>query len=135
MKKSCALCGAEKEEHALVISEHGQICETCELDTDVSFDGGISQGLIMAALFAVAPFFFWYVTGTGLSSFGVGARFNLLTTGQDHVAFFGGLIGVIAGGIALKGAFSPKSPKMIAASIICMIVGFVHILLRSGYLY
>ena len=133
---NCAACGETFAEEELVYSAAGKICQVCELDQ--SAGGGFGQGQtlpqIMAVLFSVAPFLGRYVTGDGFTRFSVGLHTNLTTAGQDHVAFFGGLMAVGAGVYLLKKSMPSKEKKGLALGGLALVVGLLNVVLRSGYL-
>ena len=131
----CAICAKEVQEDDLVFSEHGRICQACELAAEVPFSQGSSSALISSVLFSIAPFLAWYITGAGLSQFGFGLRLDLFVSGKEHVAFFGGLLAVIAGLAALKTFVASKRKALIAASAACSAVGLLHVVVRSGYVF
>lgn len=130
---TCKRCGTDVPTHSLINSEHGLICPSCELDDQTPMDTGSPMALIIAGLFAVVPFFASYVTGSGFSQFGIGLNTNMFIEGKDHVAFVAGLMALLAGAGSLKGALNPRQPKYIVASLACMALGLLHILVRSGY--
>jgi hypothetical protein len=135
------MCAKEVQEDDLVFSEHGRICQACELAAEVPFSQGSSSALISSVLFSIAPFFAWYITGAtwvggiSVSQFGFGLRLDLFVSGKEHVAFFSGLLAVIAGLVALKTFVASKRKALIAASAACIAVGLLHVVVRSGYVF
>ena len=139
---TCVACDNTFSVEDLVYSEAGKICQSCELDqAPESFGNNAVMTQIIAVLFAVAPFFVSYSTGvvskmgTSLTLFSVGLQTNLLTQGQDHVPFFGGLLALAFGGAALKASWPNRDIKGICVAALAIISGLLNVVLRSGYLY
>lgn len=133
---TCAKCGASVEEGELVLSEAGEICPSCELDAEIALDSGAFTSLnVIAVLFGVAPFLASYVTGAGLTQISFGLHTNLSTQGQDHVAFVGGLVALLAGAAALRESLQSNERKSVMISAAALGLGTLHVLARSGYLY
>ena len=127
----CAACAKPFPQDALVHSGEGLICELCELDQTPT---GFGKSIPTALLFAFAPFLGQYVTGDGFTNVSIGLHTNLTTVGQDHVAFVGGLISIIAGAVVLKNSKSSNDKKGLAFGAVALAFGALHVLLRSGYL-
>ncbi len=139
---ACAACNNTFCADDLVYSEAGKICQSCELDqAPASFGGNAVMTQIIAVLFAVAPFFASYTTGfvsqmgTNLTFFSFGLQTNILTQGQDHVAFFGGLLALAFGAATLKASWPTRDFKGIGIAALAVLSGLLNVLVRSGYLY
>lgn len=134
---ACATCQNLFPADDLVYSEAGKICQSCELDQSAgSFGGGNAMmNQITAVLFAVAPFLASYQTGAGLTVFSFGLQTHLVTQGQDHVAFFGGLLALAFGAASLKAALPTRDVKGLGLAGLVLASGLLNVLVRSGYLY
>lgn len=113
MTTQCVVCQNNFSEHELVISEHGKVCQSCELDLEAPA-GGPPKLVIAAGVCAVAPFLLTF-------------KLN----GLVITSLIGGVIAILVSIAAMVTYGKSKQMQWVAAGGVALLIGIVHVL-RAG---
>ena len=113
MTTQCAKCQNTFSEQELVMSEHGKVCQSCELDLDAP-SAGPPKIVIAAAVCALIPFFLTFQLN------------GLLITN-----LIGGVLAILVSIAAMVTYGKAKQMQWVAAGAVTLLIGVVQIL-RAG---
>jgi hypothetical protein len=133
--KKCAACGIEVEESQVFLSDRGDICAACEIDTETAaheaLEGGLAHPAVIVGLIAgILPFFISFSSDESTVVNGVAVTASSI----DYPAVAGGGVAALAGvaflGIALRANL--QKPVKLAVAVVVLALGAVHLLRGFG---
>ena len=128
--KACEQCGTEVSESEMYISGDGEICASCQLDSEIFYRRPALSSVTLTALVGgFAPFFMTWHYSSASTFNGVVTSYTYV----DYIALTGGPIAIVAGLMGMiTGIKASNKLQGIGIPFLAVLLGVVQIFRGFG---